>query len=626
MIRVHDALILAGTKLRTRKVRTIITAATASLLFGLLVAAVVVIAGVIHSGNSFMKSGLSERYIASYAEYGDIYEDTASLRTRATQLYNERIVAQKAAAKQLGIEYDQSSEPKPTAADGGVEYLVNDTPSTKLALQEYYKAQKTKAQKASDFAQGYHPKAVYDARQNLSLGGVFSEMKDGAENLEKTANGSGDASYGMSDAEVAKGWSYLDSSLADAFLLEKRYLDKQVNKTDIPVIAPYTKVQEALKLPKLPNDATSQQKLDRLQYVRTHAASATFTICYRNQESLRQLSEVYRVQKEVDTNKGNKEYKKPSLVYGAPDASACEAPVIVSDTRTASEKTLTEKHNQFKEMFGESVRPQQQKITFRVVGISPSINYGSFSGIDMLVSTVLGSTLWGSWVVPQGMYDQMPNAGQYDAFYPTNNYETAEHFGGIGQLIEFNSASDLKRFYDEKSCVDMSCSNASAVSYFGSNSVVIDDMKKSVTTTLVWSVAVIGGIAAIITMGIIGRVLADSRRETAVFRAIGATRNDIRIIYTIYTLWYGLIIAGCAMIIGFAIAIWVDARWSNDATAQAQLTFLQASPDQKFYLIGMWPEALLGIASVVVVACLVSMLLPLSRNLARNPIKDMRDE
>ena len=137
---------------------------------------------------------------------------------------------------------------------------------------------------------------------------------------------------------------------------------------------------------------------------------------------------------------------------------------------------------------------------------------------------------------------------------------------------------------------------------------------------------IIGCIAALIMMGVIGRVIADGRRETAVFRAIGATRNDMRLVYTMYTALFSLIIVVVSVVIGLGLAVWLDAMYAANISTQMHLAFISAPLDETFRLLGFWPELLLVASGLVILSGLVSMLLPLARNLARNPIKDMRDE
>jgi ABC-type antimicrobial peptide transport system permease subunit len=232
------------------------------------------------------------------------------------------------------------------------------------------------------------------------------------------------------------------------------------------------------------------------------------------------------------------------------------------------------------------------------------------------------------WVVPKGLYDAMPNKDSYSRFYPTADKKSNDgmFIPRPGQLIEFATADSAKAFVTEKGCSGMDCSNKPFLSYFGSNSVLIQDLTKSAVQVLGIAGGVIAVIAALILMGMIGRVIGDSRRETAVFRAIGAKRNDIRAIYTMYTIFLTLLIAVSALAIGTAGALWVDSRFSAEATVRAQLTFVGADGSQQFHLIGIWWQALALIVALAVAAGLVSMLLPVSRNLARSPIKDMRDD
>ena len=135
-----------------------------------------------------------------------------------------------------------------------------------------------------------------------------------------------------------------------------------------------------------------------------------------------------------------------------------------------------------------------------------------------------------------------------------------------------------------------------------------------------------GLIASLIMMGMLSRVIADCRRESAVLEAIGATRNDMRVVYLLYTVLLSLIIATTALGIGLGIALWLDMTYADTLTTQMHLTFITAPLEEQLHLIGFWPELLPAAIGLILFSGLVSMLLPLSRNLTRNPIKDMRDE
>ena len=63
MIRFRDGLTLARTKLKTHKIRTGISLAVGSILFGLLVAVMIISQGVVDSVDRFSKEGLNNRTV-----------------------------------------------------------------------------------------------------------------------------------------------------------------------------------------------------------------------------------------------------------------------------------------------------------------------------------------------------------------------------------------------------------------------------------------------------------------------------------------------------------------------------------------------------------------------------------
>ena len=629
MIRLSDATVLAFTKLRTRKIRTIVTIITASLLFGGLVSAALIIGGVVDSAKRFTAGSLSERYITNvqFFNTNDAFSGslTPELEARANEIHKTLVADKTREAKRLGIPYDPSSDAKPITKDqSNVSYLDYTSPAAQQAAREYAATLPTQFDRVKESAKSSNPTAFYEMKASAQLSGQMTMMKDGIEDDQAPDQS---RMYSMTP-DLSAGWSYLDASITKQFLLDQTTLDAQKNLQYIPIIAPYSKVEAALKLKKLPKTATSQERLDRIAKVRKEAATATFTLCYRNEASKYQIGEARRIAKEIERNKANKEYQKPSLIYGLPSSESCGPATIISDTRSTDEKKLTEKQLEFDRLVTKDVDPVQKKVSFRVVGIGPD-GYGSdsFSSIDMLVSAVAGASLQGQWVVPQDLYDTMPNKGDYALFEP--NSDPSSMPGGFAMntnLVEFTNANDAKAFV-ASGCSGPDCGGAKPmISYFGSNSVLLNDMISMATKGLAIAVMVVGAIAALILMGMVGRVIGDSRRETAVFRAIGARRNDIRAIYTIYTITLSLLIAAAALLIGLAVSLWVDHRWGAQATAQAQVTFIGAGTTEQFRLLGVWASALGIIIAAVVIAGLTSMLLPLSRNLARSPIKDMRDD
>ena len=629
MIRLSDALVLALTKLRTRRVRTTVTVVIASLLFGVLVVALLLLQGGIDSLKRFTTGSLSERYLAmvNYTPAQPMGPDAPDgVKQRAQQLYAQRVADKKAAAKRLGIDYDPTMEQKPLMNMGtDDEWLDASSPATIQAYNEYFATQPSAKQTVDNIVAPYHPKATFMVTSGNARGGQLKPLVDGKEEFDKPAQPGPD----VSQWGLESGWLYMDESVVQRFMLSREQLERQSDKTAIPVIAPLRKVEKALGLPALPATATPDQRLERLSYVKQHAEAATYTLCYRNPVSQQQIDDALRVAKDIEQNKANKDYQRPSLQYGLPAAGECAPAPVIRDTRTASERQLADKQRQFAAEFGQATEPIQRKLTFRVVGLSPNGFTGdSLNGVDSLLTVVAGSTLEGQWVVPQQLFAALPN---YTELAPliagTSTAADRINYDSDQRLVEFQSVDEVKQFVERVGCGMTYCDPSHpAASYFGSNAVLIDDIRDKTTTALTYVALVVTGIASLIMMGMIGRVIGDSRRETAVFRAIGATRNDIRMVYTAYTLMLGLVIAAVSLLLGGLVALWINAQLAADFTVRAHLIYLFADDGLRFTLIGVWGQALAALVGLIILGGLMGMLLPLSRNLARSPIKDMRDD
>jgi hypothetical protein len=628
MIRLGDALMLALTKLRTRRIRTTVTVIIASLLFGVMTLATFVLQGVTDSMQRFTSGTLSERYLAmvSYSPQrgGGPTEAPDSVKDRAQQIYTQTIADKKAAAKKLGIEYDATMEQKPIDQVDDMKWLSPSSPAAIQAYNEYVATFPTATQEVDQAVVKYDPLKSYSVKSGGPGREQLKPIIDGKEDFTKRP----EYSPNPSQQTLSFGWSYVDQSVVQPFMLDADQLARQTDSSAIPVIAPIGQVEGALGLERLPGSATAEEKLTRLRYVKAHAEQATYVSCYRNSVSQQQIDDALRVAKEIEQNKSNKEYQKPSLIYGLPPADACAQAPVVRDVRTAAEKQMAAKQREFAAQFGQAVDPVQRKLTFRVVGISPNaISADSFSGIDGLLTTIAGSTLEGQWVVPQQLFDVMPNREDLVPLIQSTQGATIFNDDSDRRLVEFRSVTDLKRFVEKMGCGMMYCDPGHiSATYFGSNAVLIEDIRTKAVEVLRYVALVVTIIAALILMGMIGRVIGDSRRETAVFRAIGATRSDIRAIYVSYTIMLTMIIALVAVVLGLVAAWWIDTKLSGDFTVRAHLIYIFADDAVRFSLVGVWWIALAAVCCLVVVAGLVGMLLPLSRNLTRSPIKDMRDD
>lgn len=624
MIRFRDAALLAGTKLRTRKTRTIVTAVLASLLFAGLVFVFTMVKGGVDSYARYSKNGLSQRYITNVVFYNTetINMQSAELIVKAKERNKQVIADKKADAKRLGIDYEAANEPAVTLTDGqgGGEYLNTENFAVQQIMKEELAKKKTTQQQTQEIAASYNPMQVYAAK---SFGDTnnLTAMKAGKESFNSTTQ---QTNYYTVDPLTTL--SYLPRTLVNSFLLDKADLSaaKDTNAV-IPVIVTYADAEKALGLTALPKTASNGEQLKRIDEVKQRAVNVEISVCYRNDASKQAIEQTKQQISEMEKRKNDATYQKPSQLYALPDASSCGPVVITKDTRSAEEKRFAAKQKEFNLKYNLETEPVQKKLTFRIVGLSPDTpNYASMSTLESLTSMVGGTSLMGQWIIPSELVD----ASVQTSFIPQQaaGSTSAFFFSNVGNLVEFSSAGDAKKFVTEQACTGMDCMTKPTITYFGSNSVLLQGIMEGASKGLGIAGLIVAVVAAVLMMGMVGRVITDSRRETAVFRAIGAKRNDIRLTYALYVMAFSLIIAASAILLG-SFGAWL---YSNSVqaslTTSAHLMFIESHETAPFILVGVWPEALLLTIGVIVLAGFTSMLLPLARNLARSPLKDMRDE
>ncbi len=635
MIRLKDALTLSLTKLKTRRIRLAVMVVVSGLFFVLLVFASLVFTGALDSINKFSQDGLGGRYIVRVESIDDAefaMTENKQLQEKARAADKQLFAAKKAEATRLGIEYDPASEPTSVIDEGiGGGLRVQETPQSKPLLQDFrqehakpfFEALNT----ASDTYKAtgeYFGVTLYGGGGGTDLPALIP-IKNNKEVAvsEESANTAGFTT-------IASGLTALDDEVLKSFLIEGQNLEADKSGT-VPVVAPYTAVEEAVGLVPLGAKASSSQRLERLKEVRAKAAGTTFQVCVRNPVSQERQAMTTDLLNEIQKNKGNAKYVQPELVYGLADK-PCQDIVVTKDVRNAETKAFEDKQLAFEQKFGKA-KPQQRIVTFKIVGVAPDMNvFEDGFKISSILSGLVASNLGNGWFVPTSAETSLP---EYDSVWKTVG-KTVSYQDQV--LIEFASAEEAKKFVDEKTCEPsftsfedpyVNCRKEGKpflITSYGSNSVALEQARSWFEDAFVQAALVIAGISAITMMGTVGKVIADSRRETAVFRAIGAKRSDIAIVYVLYTLLLGLIITGFAIVLGFVLANILNARYTSELSVEALTIFNSQDLDRKFVLIGVNTAQLMQLVAIILGAALLSAILPLINNLKRNPIKDMRDE
>jgi hypothetical protein len=303
--------------------------------------------------------------------------------------------------------------------------------------------------------------------------------------------------------------------------------------------------------------------------------------------------------------------------------------VVERDVRAKAQKQTDANQETFNEQFNVTKPADQQKIAFQIVGLVPDPQNAPSNSASGILQGLLGSSLAGVIAIPQNLYDQLPSAQRYNGILLPR--VTAFGFNPVTYYAEFDSASSARSFIDQKSCTtkpDGSCSTPEkpfSMGAYGSNSIGLKDVERKFNSALYTAAIVVVAIAIVIMTGTVGRMLADSRRETAVFRAIGANRWDIVVVYGLYTLLLSLMIAAASLALGLLLARLGDAHIWKRVTVQAKLAFGGADTPLAFHFFGYSMRVWL-VATAAIGAGLLGMIFPLLRNIRRNPIKDMREE
>jgi hypothetical protein len=405
------------------------------------------------------------------------------------------------------------------------------------------------------------------------------------------------------------------------------------NSGSLPVILPQNAIEQILGNTSASAKATATQKLDRLTAIKKQATGLTFKACYRNQASINLINQTIAAEKYINQHHADKDYVAPKLMYALPNAVTCENPTIIQDTRTAAEKKQADNQAIFDNDFNPSEPPTSYFVHFTIVGMSPAAETGQTqnrSSSDIL--SRLLQTYGIGQSIPQNLYDKIPDKSKYDDIL---TYTKTYFFGNednMSRYVEFSNAKDAEKFIDEQSCkmqYDNTCKPSgrlyqAALSF--SNSAAIADLRQKVTHLFDYATIASIIVATIIMWTIIGRTMADSRRETAVFRAVGFKRIDIAFIYITYTVLLSVFIAIFAAIAGYAGALFIDTAYTQQLTVQAQLGYGAVDLSKHISLIGFDGQQLMLIFIACLATGILSVIVPLLRNVRRSPIQDMREE
>jgi len=140
---------------------------------------------------------------------------------------------------------------------------------------------------------------------------------------------------------------------------------------------------------------------------------------------------------------------------------------------------------------------------------------------------------------------------------------------------------------------------------------------------------VVASLVAIIIWLTISRIISESRHETAVYRAVGAKRADIVLVYLSYTIMLALIIIALAFIIATVLSVIAAYMVTPYLLVAAQASFGIIGSISTVSLVELNDYVLvmtLWMALLIVAISVLSAIQPIVHNTRREPANDLAVE
>jgi hypothetical protein len=659
VISFRDTMTLAGAKLHSKRIMLGISVVVSGLLFGILFGASLLVTGISKSAHAYTRTALDGQYLVKSTPVippgvlgADSYNLGKETIAELTSLQTDFIARQKALAKKLGVGFDEKAVAPILAPDP---YADASLPAEKRVrinfespiYQEYLEKlqidyAKVAKNKLSDLEAAAAPYGAKGFHQNQQAALSFTNalyLPKGKEDPSKFGpsahpQNSDLSEYGYLTTSVRNStYSLVDDSLIKRFILPANDT-RQSNTAAIPVVITTTEAV-ALFGPQMgvsEKPTGAAQQIAWMKNLQQKINGLTYTVCYRNDTEIQQLTKIARDASEVEEHKNDKEYAKPTLAYSLP-AGTCGGITTKQDTRTAAEKKAEQDQIALDKALGTYEAPRHQLLTFTVVGVMPvSPQSNAMTSLPGFVSSLLGAQYGAGAMIPKQMFDGLPENTRRENALLTEGKQFIRNEmrdAGIGEtIVAFPSVAQARSFIQQQGCppIETSCKRSFTLEPYGSNYLLVDDIDATAAKALRTALPIALAIAGIIIWATMARVIIDSRRETAVFRAIGAKRRDIMAIYLLYSVIVALRIAGFSLVLGAGIAALIQALYGGQMTNYAKVAYGVFDKGQTFNVIGINVAQLALLVVCIFGISLVAVLPPLVRNIRRSPISDMRDE
>lgn len=652
MITAYYAIKLARTKLHSRRIMLFSSTVVSSILFATLFAGIIVFTAAQNSAITFLKEANHNKYlvevdpvipnsVTSYSlplSIADVHRIQALQKSYYSQLQDKY--------RRFGINYDTSVEipallPSAflsTSLPAEQRVTVNyQSPVIQIdrnqKLQAYINTAKNTLSDLESIGKQYSASGYYTSGP-FGIAGIPNMLlvQNGKEDFADTSLKAGDlTSYGYFTNAVHNGsYTFEDSQLVQRYLLPSRNEPPR----GIPVII---SAQEAVGLFDKEKSIGSEPKDAKaaslwLKKVQDKFNGYTYQACYRNAAEMAKIQKLQQDYAEIVSNQGNPDYKKPSLIYDFP-SKPCGDVLIKEDTRTAAEKQADATSVVDQQKLGIYEAPVHQLITFQIVGIVDAQPYSKYTdNIQSYLQNLLSvDNTMDSAIIPRQAYDNLPSQLRVDSLLQADSsqYSQLIFAAGLGShILAFTDIDQAKSFMSQQTCPssDTTCQKLFTSSPYGSNYLILDEIGKLLQKILLYVLPVILGLALLISWLTTARVMSENRKEIAVYRSMGAKRIDIAFVYVTYIAIITLRMAFISLGLGAIIAYVIDRMYEPGLTNIATSSFGVAPDDIRFSLFDFSSPLIWVVLAFIFLVNIVASLQPLTRNVLRSPIDDIRSE
>ncbi len=574
-------------KFKIRKVRLIFGLILMTLLFSTLIAGGILLLFGYKGVAEYASNGLGGRYFASFNNMltSMIYSEDKDVIADAQRIY-EKEIAEKCVENEE-CEYEKNEYPFTEYEDGSKSVRINTSAGEQAIINKIKDINNYPESKLDEILDKYEYKQKLVFKNYLTKdGGWFYSLIDG-EKINDVVKAPG--------GDVLQMASYNISYSAGDIFESYRFKNVDIKNDEIPIFITKSHAEAIMKERGIEITGSDYEKAIALRE-KMNGDDGRFEMCFRNGSSINHVSAAITIEK-------GKEPVFKMLSGECRGVISKDENLIKDDIQTV--------------------------VKFRVMGVYEQRNlYDAIDEDDLLNNLFKSGLSFSYFVIDDENISSKARQLAEKIWGEPSGWQKYTIYKD-SYIVEFNDPEDIEKVILEKDCGALHgnvCSDERpfVIMRYGNSSVFLEKIKSKLILYSTMTVIAILAILLAVMMNTINRVLCDSRKETAVLRAIGYTRTDIAKIYIRYALIYATIVGAASFMIGnlVALLICIINRASFNSFLMVNFGVFE---NLNVPLYGF--NVLTLVCALIVVLCgLLSVMLPLYLNTRRHIAKDLREE